>query len=70
MITNQMIRTGKTMAAGVSLFAIILFFSLCASAPGKCPAADLTGDCRVDLADIALFAEQWLNGDCGESDSG
>ena len=24
------------------------------------PAMDFTGDCRVNLADFALFAEQWL----------
>ena len=27
---------------------------------GDCPSADLTGDCRVDFADFAVFAEQWL----------
>lgn len=27
------------------------------------PTADLSGDCRVDLADLGLIAEQWLN--CG-----
>jgi hypothetical protein len=25
-----------------------------------CPSADRTGDCRVDLADFAVIAEQWL----------
>jgi formylglycine-generating enzyme required for sulfatase activity len=25
-----------------------------------CPSADLTGDCHVDLADIAVVASQWL----------
>ena len=33
---------------------------------GSCPKpleADLTGDCRVNLADFAEFAGQWL--DCG-----
>jgi formylglycine-generating enzyme len=28
-----------------------------------CPLADLTGDCYVDLADFAVFAEQWMTGD-------
>jgi formylglycine-generating enzyme len=28
----------------------------------ECPSADLTGDCFVDLADIAVLAEQWLTG--------
>jgi len=27
-----------------------------------CPSADLTGDCAVDLADLAIVAEQWLLG--------
>ncbi len=26
----------------------------------NCPTMDFTGDCRVDIADFALFAEQWL----------
>jgi len=30
---------------------------------GECPSADLTGDCRVDLRDLAVFAGQWLSGD-------
>jgi sulfatase modifying factor 1 len=25
-----------------------------------CPSMDFTGDCRVDLSDFAVFAEQWL----------
>ena len=29
----------------------------------ECPAADLTGDCFVDLQDLAVFASQWLTGD-------
>ena len=27
---------------------------------GVCPSADLTGDCKVNLADFAVFASQWL----------
>jgi len=27
-----------------------------------CPAADLNGDCAVDLADLAVLADQWLHG--------
>jgi len=27
---------------------------------GACPSMDFTGDCKVDLADFALFASQWL----------
>jgi hypothetical protein len=29
-------------------------------AVGQCPPADLTGDCVVDLADLVLFADDWL----------
>jgi len=29
----------------------------------SCPSADLTGDCKVDLADLYVMAEQWLPGD-------
>jgi formylglycine-generating enzyme required for sulfatase activity len=28
----------------------------------ECPTADLTGDCYVDLADLAVFTEQWMMG--------
>ncbi|MDI6450216.1 CotH kinase family protein [Anaerobaca lacustris] len=27
-----------------------------------CPLSDLSGDCKVDLADLMLLAEQWLDG--------
>jgi hypothetical protein len=26
-----------------------------------CPVGDLTGNCKVDLQDLRLFAQQWLN---------
>jgi hypothetical protein len=28
----------------------------------RCPSADLTGDCRVDLADFAALANEWMTG--------
>ncbi len=28
----------------------------------RCPAADVTGDCFVDMTDIGVLARQWLNG--------
>ncbi len=31
-------------------------------ASAECPSADLTGDCFVDLADMAVLAEQWMTG--------
>ena len=27
---------------------------------GECPKADLTGDCKVDMTDLAAFASEWL----------
>ena len=41
---------------------IILLFLTCMSLPcvGVCPSADLTGDCRVNFADLAVLASQWL----------
>jgi len=27
---------------------------------GLCPKADLDGDCRVDMRDFAIFAQEWL----------
>ena len=27
---------------------------------GVCPSADLTGDCKVNLADFAIMASEWL----------
>ncbi len=40
----------------------ILFVILCIGRSGIaiCPSADLTGDCRVNLADLAVIAAQWL----------
>ena len=38
-----------------------LFFSgLCFGATGGCPQSDLTGDCAVNLADLAIMASEWL----------
>jgi hypothetical protein len=38
---------------------------------GSCktpPTADLTGDCKVNLADLAIFSSQWLR--CGLDPAG
>ena len=32
----------------------------CAAAYGDCPPGDLNRDCRVDMADLSLFAQDWL----------
>ena len=39
---------------------VILLSAGNAVVSGACPTADLSGDCKVDLADVALLAEQWL----------
>ena len=45
----------------ITILAVVLFTSCvglhCLAA---CPSMDATGDCRVDFADFAVFAEQWL----------
>ena len=43
---------------------IFVVASLClinsSQAPAACPSADLTGDCQVDLKDLAVMASEWL----------
>ena len=36
-------------------------FRVCRSMAVVCPSADVTGDCRVDLADFAEITSQWLD---------
>jgi formylglycine-generating enzyme len=43
--------------------AIVLITSVYTSCLASCPAADLTGDCFVDLEDFAILASQWLTTD-------
>ncbi len=43
---------------------VVLVFAA-VQAFAKCPKADLTGDCRVNLADLGVLAEHWLTqGSC------
>ncbi|MHC4727062.1 MAG: CotH kinase family protein, partial [Planctomycetota bacterium] len=44
----------------LSLLSLILSLSLIGSAWAICPSGDLNGDCYVDMLDIQIFAEQWL----------
>ncbi|MBN1818324.1 MAG: hypothetical protein JW828_13270, partial [Sedimentisphaerales bacterium] len=38
------------------------------SASINCPVGDLDGDCRVEMADLLVFSEQWLSEpDCVET---
>ncbi|MFH1718007.1 MAG: dockerin type I domain-containing protein, partial [Planctomycetota bacterium] len=42
------------------LFSVFCLLSETGSVRGNCPPADLNGDCRVDVGDLGVFAEQWL----------
>jgi hypothetical protein len=44
----------------ISLSILILTFFLIGSTSAICPSGDLNGDCYVDMLDIQLFAEHWL----------
>ncbi|MCP4256538.1 MAG: hypothetical protein GY774_03315 [Planctomycetes bacterium] len=44
----------------LSFFTLILSLFLIGSAWAICPSGDLNGDCYVDMLDIQIFAEQWL----------
>ncbi|MHC4753242.1 MAG: CotH kinase family protein [Planctomycetota bacterium] len=43
-----------------SLLALILTISLVCPVSAKCPVGDLNRDCRVDLLDMLVIANQWL----------
>ncbi len=45
------------------VIAILLMVSAVLPAMTACPTADITGDCRVDLEDLAILAGWWLD-DC------
>jgi len=54
---------GKRTPAGLICFiAALLIGGSEPSYSARCSAADLTGDCRVDLADLEIFLDQWLQG--------
>ena len=45
----------------VTILVAVLFVNCCGSSCfAVCPSMDATGDCRVDIADFAVFAGQWL----------
>jgi len=44
----------------ISVFCLVLWSVPCQA---ECPSMDATGDCRVDLKDLSVFASQWLSGD-------
>jgi len=39
---------------------MVAMLLVCMTASADCPPGDFNGDCRVDAADLALFAHQWL----------
>ena len=47
--------------------ALVLVICLVSSATARCPAGDLTGDCKVNVLDLQTFAEQWLKSTEGGS---
>ncbi|HEV55899.1 MAG TPA: hypothetical protein ENN87_00160, partial [Phycisphaerales bacterium] len=53
--------TTKHAQRGFLLAAVVLagLFAVC-PAGLNCPPGDLTGDCRVDMADLVTFADAWL----------
>ncbi|MHC4462791.1 MAG: hypothetical protein ACYS30_15385 [Planctomycetota bacterium] len=51
-----MLRTIK-----ISLLALVLTVCLVGSVRADCPEGDLSGNCEVNLEDLRLFAEQWLD---------
>jgi hypothetical protein len=46
--------------ASRTLLVLALSLFLVGSAGAKCPIGDLNGDCQVDMADMQIFAQQWL----------
>lgn len=50
------------LSSGCIVVSVILLFAASGFAQLDCPSADLTGDCFVNLADVAVMARQWLTG--------
>jgi len=58
-VGKQLFEDGKMKSV---FLAVILAAVLCVSSTvfAVCPSMDVTGDCKVNLADFAALAEQWL----------
>ncbi|MHC4739737.1 MAG: chitobiase/beta-hexosaminidase C-terminal domain-containing protein, partial [Planctomycetota bacterium] len=50
-----------------SLLLLMLTTIVPNSAPAECPIGDLDNNCRVNLEDLRIFAEQWLGGESMEA---
>ena len=44
----------------IKLMLTMIVLAVCGSLYADCPPGDLNRDCRVDTADLVLFAQQWL----------
>jgi hypothetical protein len=51
----------------ISLLLLILTTIVPSSARAECPIGDLDNNCRVNLEDLRIFAEQWLGGESMEA---
>ena len=58
------------MAKSLNRSMILLLATLLVTCPAKatCPRGDLTDDCRLDLLDLEVLAEQWLTSDGSAAD--
>jgi hypothetical protein len=61
-IQNEQVLEKESAVKRKQVSSVILAAVLCISGTvfAACPSADMTEDCRVDFADFAVFAEQWV----------
>jgi hypothetical protein len=52
----------------ISLLLIVLTMFLTAPVHAECPLGDFDGNCRVDLEDMRIFSEQWLDEESIQAD--
>jgi len=52
----------------ISLFLLVLGVFLAGTARAECPPGDFDDSCKVDLEDLLIFSEQWLDEECIEAD--
>ncbi|NLH15894.1 MAG: hypothetical protein GX455_04895 [Phycisphaerae bacterium] len=50
------------MRAGLFAIIVLLWISTGIGMAEYCPSGDMNGDCSVDITDLAILAEQWLDG--------
>ena len=52
----------------ITLLGLILTVSLVGSVPAVCPVGDVSGNCEVNLQDMDLLAQRWLDPTCVKPD--